>query len=78
MKTTYVISTTNENQFETSLSAAATNFNNAISALKEMKQNDTVRLFSIPVNENSEISENDYLISCLENNTAIEIKAENV
>ena len=58
MKTTYAISTANENQFETYLSAATTNFNNAISALKGMKQNDTVRLFSVPENNDSEISEN--------------------
>jgi len=76
MKTSFVVSAILENFFFTTLEEAQQDFQWGVETCKKEKISGTIYLYEIPINTNEELNENDYFLSCLENETAEEIKTQ--
>ena len=78
MNTTFVVSTSNENHFFSTLEEAQKDKKWGIDTMKKIGVKGDIILFEIPENEDEYVSAQDHFIKCLENETAEEIEKETV
>ena len=78
MNTTFVVSTSNENHFFSTLEEAQKDMEWGIDEMNKIGVKGDIILFEIPENENEDLSTKDHFIKCLENETAVEIEKETV
>jgi len=75
---TLVVSTSNENHFFSTRKEAKKDMQWGIDTLKKLQIKDTVYLYEMPSKTNDDLTDQEHFINCLSNNTAKELKKEEV